>query len=389
MNERNNDEGAIRQYLLGQLHEPEQIAIEDRLLTDDPYYQRLEMIEDELIDDYLAGTLSDPDHQAFSTHFLAAPERQNKLKFALAMHRSASAHPAPEMTSKDSAIELDPNPEPARIGDPARRSTSRTYAFASSPYFKIAAALIMVFGPGLLVWRVVFYQSDVDKALALMRQIHSNERLVDSRLSGLDYARRNETRGGENRMSPDLRVKRDVAERILLDAIREDPNPKDYHALGEFYLADRQISAAIPYLEGAVKAASANAQFHSDLGAALLEQGKVEKEQPVPSEFLPESSPGAETLSKSLAELNRALELNPNLLPALFNRALCKEAMGQNSEAREDWRNYIEKDRGSAWSAEAQQHLDSLEKHDSTSRDIEPDVFQPNRQTVSGINRCA
>src|SRR5215470_4410948 len=101
MNERNNDEGAIRQYLLGQLHEPEQIAIEDRLLTDDAYYQRLAMIEDELIDDYITGALSEPDRQAFSAHFLAAPEHQKKLKFAQAMAKYAALNPAPTVKAPE------------------------------------------------------------------------------------------------------------------------------------------------------------------------------------------------------------------------------------------------------------------------------------------------
>src|SRR5260370_4312611 len=89
MKQRSNDEEAVRHYLLGQLQEAEQIAIEDRFLMDDDYFERLEMIEDELIDDYVTGTLSEPDRQAFSAHFLAAPERNKKLKFALAMTKYA------------------------------------------------------------------------------------------------------------------------------------------------------------------------------------------------------------------------------------------------------------------------------------------------------------
>jgi len=387
MNERSNDEEAVRQYLLGQLQEPEQIAIEERLLTDDAYCQRLEMIEDELIDDYITGVLSEADRQAFSSHFLSAPERHQQLKFALTMNQYANAHTAGTGAEAE-VMEGDRALQPTRIGGLSRRS-GILYSLGSSPYFKVAASFVVVFGLSLLVWRVAFYQSDVDKGLALMRQVHSNERLVSGRLSGFDYARHNdETRGGETRTESDLKVKRGSAEMLLLDAIRQDPSPKAYHALGEFYLADRQLSAAIPYLEGAVKAAGSNAEFHSDLGAALLEQGKFEKGQPVPLELIPATSPGAEMLSRSLAELNRALELNPNLLPALFNRALCREAIGQGSEAREDWLRYIDKDRTSAWSTEAQEHLDSLKKHNSASRDTEHDILQLQSPRVSGICRC-
>src|SRR6516225_4038746 len=100
MNQSSNDQETVRHYLLDQLQEPEQIAIEDRLLMDDAFFQRLEMIEDELIDDYVSGSMSETDRQAFVAHFLAAPERQKKLKFAQAMHRYAKGQAGARTTSE-------------------------------------------------------------------------------------------------------------------------------------------------------------------------------------------------------------------------------------------------------------------------------------------------
>src|SRR5215470_14317850 len=114
MNERSNDEEAVRQYLLGQLQEPEQVAIEERLLTDDAYYQRLEMIEDELIDDYITGVLSEADRQAFSSHFLSAPERHKQLKFALTVHQYANAQ-TPGTGAEAEVMGHDRAPQPIRI----------------------------------------------------------------------------------------------------------------------------------------------------------------------------------------------------------------------------------------------------------------------------------
>jgi hypothetical protein len=351
MNQSSNDNEAVRHYLLGQLQEPEQIAIEDRLLMDDAYYLRLEMMEDELIDDYVSGALSEADSQAFASHFLAAPERQKKLKFAQAMHKYARDHgPAPRTATAEELPEADSRSLLVPKSGPR-------LAFASSTYFRIAASVILVIGAGLTVWRVAFYQSDVDRGLALMREVHGNERLVDERLSGFDYARRNETRGGGERLPPELQIKRELAERLLVDAVQHDPSARANHALGEFYLAERKLPAAIPYLEAAAKAADSNAEYHSDLGAALLEQGKFEKERPASYDLLPGASAGSETLSRSLAELNRALELNPNLLAALFNRALCHQALGERDKAMEDWNLYLQKDQNSRWADEAKDNL--------------------------------
>lgn len=51
---------------------------------------------------------------------------------------------------------------------------------------------------------------------------------------------------------------------------------------------------------------------------------------------------------------SRALESNPDHLPALFNLALAKERLGLAMGAAETWRRYSEVDRGSAWAGEAE-----------------------------------
>ncbi|HET9787518.1 MAG TPA: hypothetical protein VFP47_10310, partial [Pyrinomonadaceae bacterium] len=96
------------------------------------------------------------------------------------------------------------------------------------------------------------------------------------------------------------------------------------------------------------------AQIHSDLGAALLEKGKLYK-------LNGEDGKSLETLSESLEHLNRALELNTNLLEALFNRALVREYMGLPQPAAEDWRQYLEKDSQSPWADEARAKLKEIE----------------------------
>ena len=72
----------IRQYLLGQLAEQQQQAIEQRLLTEDDLFEELEVIEDELFDEYIADELTPDDRKQFEQYFLSSPERQRELKFA-------------------------------------------------------------------------------------------------------------------------------------------------------------------------------------------------------------------------------------------------------------------------------------------------------------------
>lgn len=76
------NETVLRRYLLGTLPEDQWDEIEQQLLREDDFASNIEVIEDEIIDDYLQGTLSKQERQAVETHFLCPPERQRKLWFA-------------------------------------------------------------------------------------------------------------------------------------------------------------------------------------------------------------------------------------------------------------------------------------------------------------------
>jgi CHAT domain-containing protein len=62
-----------------------------------------------------------------------------------------------------------------------------------------------------------------------------------------------------------------------------------------------------------------------------------------------------------LENLNKALELEPNLLEALFNRALSRQYQKLYTQAKMDWQEYLKKDPNSQWGAEAKQNLNLLE----------------------------
>ena len=85
------DEKQICQYLLGRLGLEEQQRFEEQLMTQESLFDELMVLEDELIDDYLKGTLSPVDRADFEKHFLATPERQQKLQFSQALRKHVAA----------------------------------------------------------------------------------------------------------------------------------------------------------------------------------------------------------------------------------------------------------------------------------------------------------
>jgi hypothetical protein len=75
-------EAPIRQYLLGALTPEERQQVEVRLLIDDEFHEQVSIIEDELIDEYLYGELSESDRQKLGGMLRSGPMQQRKLELA-------------------------------------------------------------------------------------------------------------------------------------------------------------------------------------------------------------------------------------------------------------------------------------------------------------------
>ena len=86
------NEMPLRSYMLGDLNRDAQEDLEKRLMAESGAFEELQLVEDELIDEYLEGTLSGRDKAKFESFFLAAPERKQKLRFAISLKRYFAAN---------------------------------------------------------------------------------------------------------------------------------------------------------------------------------------------------------------------------------------------------------------------------------------------------------
>lgn len=75
----------LRPWLLGLLPEQESRSVEERLITDSELYEEVFIVEEELIDDYIAGRLSADERAAFESYFMNSPERQEQFRIANAL----------------------------------------------------------------------------------------------------------------------------------------------------------------------------------------------------------------------------------------------------------------------------------------------------------------
>ena len=95
----------IKEYLLGRLNENHRADVELRLLNDDEFFDELQIIEDELVDDYLSGRLDRGDKRRFENHFLVAPERKARLQFGKVFNRYLELNePSGDLVGTSSAL---------------------------------------------------------------------------------------------------------------------------------------------------------------------------------------------------------------------------------------------------------------------------------------------
>jgi hypothetical protein len=80
-------ETEIRRYLLGELSDSEREQVEQRLITDGNYKEEVLMVEQELLEDYLAGLLIPQERELFHKNYLSAPLQKQKLRIAQALDK--------------------------------------------------------------------------------------------------------------------------------------------------------------------------------------------------------------------------------------------------------------------------------------------------------------
>jgi hypothetical protein len=127
------------------LPEEAQVEIEDRAFQDQQYLQSMVAVENDLIDEYARGELSDSERRRFEQRFLASEERRRKVEFARALASVTSELPSLKKES---------------LAPRARAPLSWTGALAAflrglnpAARFALAAAalLILIGGPWLFI----------------------------------------------------------------------------------------------------------------------------------------------------------------------------------------------------------------------------------------------
>jgi CHAT domain-containing protein len=318
----------IREYLLGRISDEKELeGIEELLFSDDEFCTKAEILEDELVNDYVFRKLAVKDVVDFEISLANNSDRRLKVRVTEQIKEKLSVkQTAKSVSFFDSII-----------------------AFFSQPIYTGAFAFLLI---AALIGSVFLFRPNNSDELVSLKNIYQKERPIEPRISGFDYAPLNITRG-ENKDNPN-KNKLEEIKLELLKAVNSNTTAANYHALGVFNLTQQNYKDAIESLEKAVKLDDKNAAFHNDLGSAYFQFAKSDKDNKLID------------LARANESFSKAFDLNPNSLEALFNKALTLQELNLPRMAKETWELYLQKDSTSKWADEGRKNLEKVAQMQSS-----------------------
>lgn len=95
------DDAFLREFLLGKVTDEERGRVEDLFLTDPQSKERVLGVEQDLIEDYLEGTLTTADRERFVARYAQTPEQRRRLRITQSIKDWALAEAASSEKTSD------------------------------------------------------------------------------------------------------------------------------------------------------------------------------------------------------------------------------------------------------------------------------------------------
>lgn len=140
--ELNNQTAVMRRYILGELPESEQFALEEQFFRDEAIAERMRNVEQELVDAYVRGRLAAEERSVFERNYLTSPRRVERVEFARELLKVADETPAEIASTQTSSTTFSVRKWIWDVFNPTRFSIA----------LAAASALIVVSG---IVWILI------------------------------------------------------------------------------------------------------------------------------------------------------------------------------------------------------------------------------------------
>ncbi|MCI0336028.1 MAG: tetratricopeptide repeat protein, partial [Acidobacteria bacterium] len=233
------------------------------------------------------------------------------------------------------------------------------------PILKPALIIVALFAGSLTTYFAWWYQSSEERMLTRVREVYRNTRLLQARVTG-GFAHQNYlvTRGPGDPIGPNGV---DESQRVALlteiyQEVHTNPKAATRHILGRLFILQGDLDPAEQQFLLALKESLRDAKLNSDLGALYYERSRRREHE------------DRELLGKAAEYSSNAVEIDPRLPEAWFNRALCYQQMNLFLQAENDWKQYLTLDSNSAWAEEARENLGKLRERSALLEQLEQKV---------------
>lgn len=206
-----HSEHLIARYLLGELTEDQQVEIEDRAFSDQEFRANITSVENDLIDEYVRGQMSQTDSRRFESRFLASESRRKRVEFAKAL---AQLLPETRVTERETRTVS------------ATRSSWRDALAAffhglnpTGRFALVAATLLIFLGGAWLIIQTLTLRSQLNRLQAQQQSQHNDRETLQGQVES--ERRRNEELLAQLNQEKQQRAQTDESLRRLTESVNQ------------------------------------------------------------------------------------------------------------------------------------------------------------------------
>jgi len=173
MSENPNHSQVAVQYLLGTLSESETERLDELSFTDDEFAESLRAAENDLMDAYAQGELSEADRKQFVLHYLGTTRKRERLKFAQGLY---------EWAEREESAEVKP-----RVSEPRKQHWfPGRVLFGAQPlavrWGAALAALILLVATGILLFQNLRLRQQLRETQARSDELRQSEQKLQEEM---------------------------------------------------------------------------------------------------------------------------------------------------------------------------------------------------------------
>lgn len=168
-------------YLLGTLSETETERLDKMSLTDGEFADRLLVVEDDLVDSYVRGELSEDLLNRFSSHYLASPRSRERVKVAETLLLFADKAASASELDSGAIIRASPSSDQTGLRQAARPGFF-TLPRLSLQWGFAVAALLFLFAGGYLAYQNLLLRNQMAQSRAERAALEQREQALKREL---------------------------------------------------------------------------------------------------------------------------------------------------------------------------------------------------------------